>query len=103
MNIKLMARVGAAAIAAGLAGSTAGLASAASPITPFGQYTPHGDIATDTFIDPDGPGEMPGAPVEAGPSDGGMAGGDKFSPEVIAPAPFEITEGEAASPGFNAR
>lgn len=100
MKIKLVAGVGAAAIAVGVAGATAGFASASNSITPFAQYVPHGGIAADTFIDPNA-GDSGDMPAQPGPVEGGMTGGDKFSPSVIAPGPFQLTEGEVASPGFN--
>lgn len=101
VKIKLMAGAGVAAMAVCLAGMTAGVASAANSTAPFGRYVPHGDIATDTVIEPNG-GDSGEMPDQSGPSEGDMTGGDKFSPQVLAPAPFELTEGEVASPGFNA-
>ena len=59
-------------------------------------------------IGPEAPGEsteiIGGAPAEGGalPAEGAPAGGNEAVPEVVAPPPFQLTEPEAAEPGFNA-
>jgi hypothetical protein len=48
--------------------------------------------------------DIGGAPTDGGgaPTDGGSTtGGNDVAPQVVAPAPFELTPAEVAEPGFN--
>lgn len=61
---------------------------------------PIGGTPVDT--DDDG-GDAPGEVTEIAqlPAEAAPTGGDDVAPKVVAPGPFELTEGEVASPGFN--
>lgn len=66
---------------------------------------PVGGVATDTSDDsPEPAGSstqiITPAPAEQAPTDS-TTGGNFFAPQVIAPSPFDLTEGDVASPGYN--
>lgn len=61
---------------------------------------PIGGVPTDTSDDDDtthGTTEL----ITAPPAEAAPTGGNEFAPQVLAPPPFELTEGDVASPGFN--
>lgn len=59
--------------------------------------------AADMDEGPVGTSEIISAPPaeSAAPAEGSPTGGNLFTPEVIAPSPFELTPADVASPGYN--
>jgi hypothetical protein len=43
----------------------------------------------------------PPAETAPAPAEGTPTGGNLFTPEVLAPPPFELSESDVASPGYN--
>lgn len=64
---------------------------------------PAGGVAEDVSDGPVGTSEIISTPPaeSAAPAEGTPTGGNLFAPEVVAPPPFELSESDVASPGYN--